>query len=293
MNPSLRQLRAFVAVARAGSFTQAAKALHLSQPALTVQVRQLEEALGTPLFDRNTRAVRLTRIGADLLPQLERLQEQLDAVVGEVRELAAGQRGLVRLACIPSFAASALPEAIAAFRGQHPNAAFALKDVNWGRVMAMVRADEVDFGIGDMPSPAPDLEFLPILQDRMQVIHPVRHPVGAMKRVTLARLAQFPMVMMDRDTSARRTIDEAFAAAGCYPPCACEVMYMSTAVAMVRAGLGFTILPASAIEWKAHRGLSARLIDDPAFVRRVGVIRKPGRTMAPVSRAFVATLLGR
>lgn len=290
MNPTLRQIRSFVAVSRLGSFTQAAKELHLSQPALTVQIRQLEEILGLPLFDRNTRSVQPTRAGRELAPQLERLQEELETVLAQTREQAKGQRGVVRLACIPSFAASALPDAITAFRSKHPQITFSLKDANWSRMVAMVRSGEVDFGVGDKATIEPDLEFTEVLEDRMQVIYRKGHPVAAMRKVTMARLAEHSMVMMDPETSARHTIDSAFAAAGCYPSRACEVMYMATAVAMVRAGLGYAILPASAIEWRAHPGLAVRSIDEPAFVRRVGVIRKPGRSLPPQSEAFAQTL---
>ena len=292
MNPTLRQIRSFVSVARLGSFTQAAKHLHLSQPALTVQIRQLEDMLGVQLFDRNTRSVALTRTGAELVPQLERLQEEMDAVLAQTRDVAAGRRGVVRLACIPSFASSRLPDAISAFRQQHPHITFSLKDANWTRVVAMVRSGEVDFGVADLTAAEPDLEFLPVMEDRMQVIYPATHPIATMKKVTLAALAQYPMVMMDPDTSARHTIDGAFASAGCYPTRACEVMYMATAVAMVRAGLGFTILPASAIEWRAHVGLAVRRIDEPAFLRRLGLIKRAGRSLPPASEAFMRELLG-
>lgn len=292
MNPTLRQIRSFVAVSRLGSFTQAAKELHLSQPALTVQIRQLEDGLGVALFDRNTRSVELTRVGCELAPQLERLQEELELVLTQAREQGRGRRGIVRLACIPSFAASVLPDAITAFRQAHPHIAFALKDANWSRVVAMVRSGEVDFGVGDKATIEPDLEFIQVMDDRMQVVHRQDHPIASLEKVTLAGLAEYPMVMMDPDTSARHTIDEAFAEAGCYPVRACEVMYMATAVAMVRAGLGFTILPASAIEWRAHDGLAVRRIDEPAFVRRLGLIKKPGRTMPPASEAFMHVLLG-
>ena len=88
MNISLRQIRAFIVVARFSSFTRAADLLHLTQPALTVQIRQLEQALGVKLFDRNTRAVELTRIGRELLPVLERLLGEFDAVVVSTREMA-------------------------------------------------------------------------------------------------------------------------------------------------------------------------------------------------------------
>src|SRR4051794_24847997 len=118
MNATLRQIRSFVVLAERGSFTQAAAMLHISQPALTVQIRELEQHLQVQLFDRNTRSVRLTRVGRELLPKLERLQEELDSVLADTRDVASGRRGIVRIACMTSFAASGLPAAIAAFRAR-------------------------------------------------------------------------------------------------------------------------------------------------------------------------------
>lgn len=294
MNATLRQIRSFVVLAASASFTRAAAVLHISQPALTVQIRQLEEALGVQLFDRNTRSVRLTRVGRELLPKLERVQDELGAVLADTKEVAAGRRGVVRLACMTSFAASGLPAAIAAFRREHPQIGFTIRDAVWSHVIAMVRSDEVDFGIGDRVAAEPDLEFLPILEDRMHVVFTAGHPVEKMRGITLKRLSEFPMVMLDPQTSTRGLIDAAFAAAGCAPPPrACEVMFLSTAVAMVRAGLGITILPSTAIEWRAHEGLRSRAIAETAFQRQVGVFRREGRTLPPASAEFVDMLTRR
>src|SRR5215218_2205827 len=123
MDLSLRQLRAFVSVAHLKSFTRAASVLHLSQPALTVQIRRLEEALAVRLLDRNTRAVELTRVGRDLVPVFQRLLRELDTldtVVIDTRDLAARRYGVVRVAALPSVAAGVLPDAIAAFQEANP-----------------------------------------------------------------------------------------------------------------------------------------------------------------------------
>src|SRR5450755_1168429 len=106
MDLNLRQIRAFVSVAQLKSFTRAAGLLHLSQPALTVQIRKLEEALKSRLLDRNSRSVELTRIGRELLPLLQRTLHDLDAVVVDTHARSAGRLGTVRVASLPSFAAS-------------------------------------------------------------------------------------------------------------------------------------------------------------------------------------------
>ena len=120
MDLSLRQIRAFVSVAHLKSFTRAASVLHLSQPALTVQIRRLEDALAVRLLDRNTRTVELTRVGRELAPVFQRLLRELDTVVIDTRDLAAKRYGVVRIAALPFVAAGPLPDAIADFPRSQP-----------------------------------------------------------------------------------------------------------------------------------------------------------------------------
>jgi len=147
MDVSLRQVRSFLAVARVKSFTGAASVLHVTQPALTVQIRRLEEALGVTLFDRDTRSVELTRVARDLLPPFERALQDFDAAVGSARDIATQARGIVRLAALPSVAAGILPDAILQFRQQRPNVMFDLRDVIAGQVLTLVQSEQVDFGV--------------------------------------------------------------------------------------------------------------------------------------------------
>src|SRR5258706_13451301 len=123
MNINLRQVRSFVVVAGAGSFTRAARLLHISQPALTVQIRQLEGALGLKLFDRNTRQLDLTPLGKELLPTFERLVRDFDSVTESARQLAAGVPGVVHVPALPSISSSLMPAAIPALRKGHPGIA--------------------------------------------------------------------------------------------------------------------------------------------------------------------------
>jgi DNA-binding transcriptional LysR family regulator len=290
MDLSLRQVRAFVTVARVKSFTRAAVLLHVAQPTLTVQIRRLEEDLAVKLFDRNPRSVELTRMGRDLLPVFERLVNDLDGVLVDVREQAAGRRGLVRIAALPSAAASILPDAIRTFRERHPGADFRLKDVIASRVMAMVRAEEVELGIMGGDAGSSDVETLFVFEDHMQVVFPDGHPIGAAERVTPEVLARYPLVMMDPETSVRAIVDSGFRAAGLVPNTACEATYMMTAIGMVQAGLGLTILPASAREIRTDPKLSCRPIAGAQFARRVSLIGKAGRTLSPLGAAFAAHL---
>jgi DNA-binding transcriptional LysR family regulator len=289
MNANLRHVRAFLAVARHGSFTRAAHELHVSQPALTVQIRQLESSLGLQLFDRNTRSVEITRAGRELAGKLERLQVEFDEVLAEARDMAAGQRGVVRLACLQSFAATVLPQAIARFQQRHPQVVFSVKDASGGRTQDMVRDGAVDFGVADLPAHEPQLEFTPLLCARLHAVLPPGHELEKSRRITLARLGKYPLILMDRETRARALVDAAFAAAGVKPTGSCEVVALSTALAMVRYGAGVTVLPVSARD--AHAGVSIRPIADHGVPRWIGLLRRSGRSLPPASEAFIGSLL--
>src|SRR3954471_3893598 len=292
MDLSLRQIRAFVSAAHLQSFTRAASLLHLSQPALTVQIRRLEEALGVKLLDRNSRTVELTRVGRELAPVLQRLQRELDSVVIDTRDLAAKRHGVVRIAALPSVAAGLLPDAIAAFREANPRVNFVLKDVIASRVLSLVRTEEVDLGIMGGELVEPGIEVICTAQDRIHVVFPAEPPIGTVPEVTLDVLASHPLILMDPDTSVRAIVDGVFIAAGRLPIPACEATYMMTAVGMVRAGLGLAILPASAREVRAEPSSRSRPIDEPGFERPVLVIKKAGRTLPPMSESFLAQLKG-
>ena len=290
MDVSLRQVRSFLAVARVKSFTGAASVLHLTQPALTVQIRRLEEALGVTLFDRDTRSVELTRVARDLLPPFERALQDFDAAVGSARDIATQARGIVRLAALPSVAAGILPDAILQFRQQRPNVMFDLRDVIAGQVLTLVQSEQVDFGVMGGVIKAVDVETVFEAQDRLHVVYPKGHRVARLKKIKPVALSEFPLILMQRDTSVRAVVDAGFHAAGLIPKATCEAIYMMTAVGMVRAGLGLTILPGSAREIRAEPGLLSKPIDDPRFTRPVSIIKRSGRTLPPMSEAFLEHL---
>ena len=290
MEVSLRQVRSFLAVARVKSFTGAASVLHVTQPALTVQIRRLEEALGVTLFDRDTRSVELTRVARDLLPPFERALQDFDAAVGSARDIATQARGIVRLAALPSVAAGILPDAILQFRQQRPNVMFDLRDVIAGQVLTLVQSEQVDFGVMGGVIKAVDVETVFEAQDRLHVVYPKGHRVARLKKIKPVALSEFPLILMQRDTSVRAVVDAGFHAAGLIPKATCEAIYMMTAVGMVRAGLGLTILPGSAREIRAEPGLLSKPIDDPRFTRPVSIIKRSGRTLPPMSEAFLEHL---
>lgn len=291
MGPNFAQIRSFLAIAKHGSFTRAARALNLSQPALTVQIRQLEDVLNVRVLDRNTRTVQVTRIGKELVPVFERILNELDSVVGGVKKLASKSHGIVRLACLPSFAETILPAAIVKFRGRHPSIQFVLKDGVGRKIVQLVKTDAVDFGIAAGQINDPEMETSVLTQDRIHAIYLAPHPLERERKITAESLINYPLIMMDEDSTVRQVVDRALLNLRLTVKPAIEATYMSTAVGMARARLGVALLPSTAIEAHGLGRLRSRPIEGKYFRRSIFVVRKKGRSLPPASESFLSTLM--
>lgn len=286
MNVTLRQLQAFCAVARLGSFTKAAAALHTTQPALSVQIGQLEDSLGLRLFDRTTRAVGITRVGQDLLPRAERTLAELSELVASATGLGTKSSGRVLVAALPSVASSFMPEAIAGFQRQFPGVSVVLRDALGASINDVVNSGEVDFGISGPPPADAHLQFTPLGSDEMVAVSLGRIASAAKgKRISIDDLEKHSLILMSRESTVRRIVEEAFAASGRLAAPVHEPAFMATAIAMVRAGLGVAILPSSAAEVRAAKDLVAHRIASRAMGRRIGIISRRG-TLSPAAEEF-------
>lgn len=290
MTVKLKPLHAFSVLARAGNFTRAAARLHVSQPALTVQIHGLEAALGARLFDRNTRDVRLTGIGAAILPAVERLLLDIETLSAHTRELSTGKIGLVRVAALPSISSTVLPRAIARLRQTHPGIAVRLVDTLAQKIFAAVRAEEVDIGIGVFGTLDRDMTFAPLLVDDLVAVMAPDHPLASRARLRIEDLAAEPLIMMDSQSSVRAMVEDVLMRVKAHAAPAYEVTYISTAVGLARAGLGVTLLPTSTIEIETLAGLVRRRISTPGLRRHVGVLRLAGRTPSPAVEIFLEAL---
>lgn len=282
MNVSFRQLRAFVSVAEGASFTRASELLHLSQPALSYTIRKLEESLGLQLLARNTRTVELTPAGQHFLAQARRMIRDMDDAVRDAKETVALTRGEIRLAALPTAAASFLPEAIAAFTREHPGIDFRLRDGRAGEVLGWVRNGEVDAGISSSPDDSSGLSFEPLLDDNLVLL--VRDE-GQRK----ARWKRLPYIALAPDTSIRPLADAALKHLNVTPLPAWEVAHMSSAVALVREGLGFSLLPASCASVFNIDRCIAVPIEQPAR-RSIGLLEMRPVSRSPSLSAFMSFL---
>lgn len=290
MSADLRQLRVFVAVARLGNFTRAAERLNLSQPSLSLHMRQLEKSLGVRLLDRSTRAVSLTRAGEDFLPVAERLLEDFQQAVRSVADLAEHRRGRIVVSVLPSVAADLLPRALAALREQHPGIAVSIRDEVAEQIVARVRSGEADFGVGAMDGLEPDIAGVALFRDELVAVMPHEHPLVRVAKPSWRALARYPFVAMSRDSSVRRLTDQAFAQSGLTTAPAYEAKYMSSAIGLVGQGLGVAALPSSARLMVEQAGLRHARLTDPVMRRQIGVLSRQGRSLSPAAEALVAIL---
>ncbi len=287
-NPSLRHLEAFVAIARLGSFTKAARHLNLSQSALTVQVRQLEETLGVRLLDRNTRSVSPTRIGRELFPRVERLLREIDSVVLNAHEISARNRGIVTVAGLPSICASLAPKVVARFKEAYPGITVIIRDTVAQRVIELVKSEEADFGIGSFDDRDTELAVTHLFSDRMSILLPPGHPSKGRGEMKLEELTTVPLIVMDSHSGVRRLTTAALETAGICETPAYEVTYMSTAIGLVQSGLGAAILPSSAVEGGQAGTCQVR---KTSLKRRIGIIQKAGRSLSPASTTFLRSIV--
>ncbi len=284
------QLRAFVAVAAAKNFTRAAEVLGLSQPALTTRIRQFEEALGIKVFDRSARGVELTSAGREILPHFSRLLNEFELAITDAKNYATGKQGAIRVACLPSCAATLLPEWIVKFREMNGASPILVRDAINTRINSMVRDNLVDFGIAMAETGQFDLDSTHLFRDKLCIVYPKHHPLEINNNPSVAEIAAFPIILMGKGSSVRDTVERGFASTGMPIRRVCEANYMSTAVAMVKAGLGITILPSTASELQTN-GIFSQPIKDPAFEREIVLLKRKDAVLSSAAMNFVNILI--
>jgi len=287
MNVTLRQLRAFLAVARTGSFTLAAESLYITQSALSGLVKELEQTLGTRLLDRSTRRVYLTEIGERIQPLLSGVLHDLDDVLKQAVDQRDMKTGQLRVAASQLLASTLMPDLIAAFQARHPRIHVRLVDTPVESVMARVFAGEVEIGIGPEREPNSDITSVRLFDGPFMAVLPPGHPLARHKRLGWVDLAAYPVVSL-RGQFTDRLIQDLRAAAPTllFAPTT-EVTYMSTALAMVKAGLGVGLCIPYASALVDAYGLRMQPLAAPRLYRSFEAFTRRGRTLSPAARHFL------
>jgi DNA-binding transcriptional LysR family regulator len=290
MNITLRQLRAFVALADTGSFTDAATRLHVTQSALSGLIKELEQTLGLQVVNRSTRKVSLSEVGREFYPLVARLLQDLDGALDTIADLKALKRGLVRIAAPQLMSASVLPEVIASFKQQYPDIEIRLLDCMVEHVLSKVHSGEVDFGVGPERESSADIEAKTLFEIPFVVVFRPDHPLNKKKRVTWDDALRYPVIALKGEFTHRLRVDlhdslhdEALNPAN-------EVGFMTTAFAMVSAGLGVTTcLPYASSLIRLHH-LQSRPLQDPMVRRKFFVFTRRDRPLSPAAAQFSAYL---
>jgi LysR family carnitine catabolism transcriptional activator len=286
MNVTLRQLQAFVAVAQHGQFALAADRLHVTPSALSMLIRQLEEQTGARLFDRHTRLVRLTEIGAEFLPVARKVLADLDSALSQSRELTALRRGRVSLATSTVLAATVMPEAIRRFGASWPGITVVLRDVVEQDIKRLLRAGDVDIGVGTALHADADVDEETLLSDRLVALLPHDHTLASRREISWRELAAQPLIALAQGSPLRALADQALAAADATAQPAYEVGFSSTVISMVAAGLGVAALPVNARQLTPKVRIAVRPLVRPVVPRRVCLFKPRDRGLSPAAEAF-------
>lgn len=291
-NITLKQLRAFCAVAGHGSFTMAANQLGLSQPALTMIIRQLEEEAGVSLFDRTTRRVTLSAEGEEFLPTATRLLGDFELAVDDLQKLANQRRGRVGVASVSSVATEIMPPAVREFRKLYPMMSLHLVDDSSGGVCRRVRRNEVDFGLASRDSQDPELDFTLALRDPLGLVGRADHPLmKSSKPLSWHELEGCEILGLGADTGPGQALLQLQSMPNSLRSPKLEVSNASALDAMLYSGLGVAVLPALAYRAGHRKPLRFRPIGEPTLMRSVYFVSRKMRSISRAAEAFKAIVL--
>jgi DNA-binding transcriptional LysR family regulator len=281
----LRHLRYFVAVAETQNFGRAAARLAISQPPLSRQIQAFEGELGTRLFARTTRGVRLTAAGAALLPEARRLLRHADALAANARHLGEGDIGTVRVGFISTASYNVLPRVLPEFHRRRPGVRLLLQEATSEALGALLREDELDVGLVVPPLFEPGCRYATLLREPLLAALPARRRWP--RRVPLASLAREPFILFPRKAGIGLydVIVGFCRAAGFTPRIEQEAIQMPTIVSLVAAGMGVALVPASLRQMR-RTGVVYRPLAETSPLMEVGLAWREGET-EPAVAAFV------
>ena len=291
MNLTLRQLRALAAVAEFGSFTAAARKLHLTQAAMSILVRELEGELGIRVLDRTTRRVHLTDAGREFLPTVLRIFNELNSGIAGVASLRDKKSGFVRVAAPQLMACTLMPQVMARFNQRFPDIRIQVIDTSPEQTVDRVLSGEVELAIAlDTPTGV-ELTKQPIFEDQHLLVCRPDHPLAARRRLRWRDLTSYPFIAPTRDFLRGLTAELLLADPTVSILPVHEVSYMTTAIGMVAAGLGVTACPSYSWRLVKGYGLAMRPVSEPVFSRQVSVYNLANRSLSPAAASFHEVLV--
>jgi len=287
----LRQLEIIRAIAETGSFTAAGEKLHVSQSAISRQILLLEDELGEPVFHRIGRRIRISQAGESLLQLSHRVFRDMQDTVSAISDTRESLRGSIGLVGGMTVCLYVFPALLAEVRRLHPTLDMRVTVGSTQRSIALLRSGAGDLGLLTLPIDASDLVSVPLLQEELLLVTYPAHPLAAKKRIVPADLDVEPFVLFESGSITRRLVEEFFGRERITPPIIMETENVEIIKAMVRSGLGISIIPwqAAAADVRTHQLFCSR-IAGVSLVRQTGWLypkmsRLP-RAVTEVMRVF-------
>tara|TARA_B110001454_G_C12669683_1_gene413186 strand:- start:220 stop:1119 length:900 start_codon:yes stop_codon:yes gene_type:complete len=287
MNVTIKQMRAFLAVVEVNSFAEACELLHISQPALSIAIKNLEETVGGKLLARSTRTLALTPEGELFLPVAKRLLADFDNAFIELHELFSLQRGNLSLAAMPSFASTHLPQHLLSFNKSYPYIKIKIHDVIAEDAVAMVQAGKVEFAISFDPDTSGDLNFEALFSDKFIAALPKKHELMKVNQVKWQHLVKHPFIALQRPSSIRLLMDNMLAEQNIFLNVEFETNQLATVVQMVASGLGISAIPSLYKQQLKALNLEYTELASPTINRRVGIITRRRYPLSQTAQAFI------
>jgi len=283
----IQNLRAFLLVAESGSFSLAARKLHLTQPAVSKRVAQLEEELGTPLFDRIGRTVRTTEAGDALLPHARAIQRELQAAEQSVRDLAGEVGGHLRLATSHHVGLHRLPPVLSYFSNSFPAVHLDIDFMDSEQAYELTLRGEVELAVVTLsPAPVPNCITRAIWLDPLDFMVQAGHELSRRRDVDLGELSRHPAILPGLNTYTGQIVKNLFDRRGLPVDIAIATNYLETIRMMAAVGLGWTVLPRS----MRDQSLVTLPVRDARIERTLGVVHHEGRSLSRAAGAFIDAL---
>lgn len=284
MRINFKLLSTFLAVAENASFREAAEQVHLSLPAVSMQIKDLEEQLGVALFHRTTRRVELTREGQQLMISTRKAMAELEGALGQIQQAVDVLQGHLSFACVPTVAGTTLPRLLTDFARRYPGISVRVRELTHPDLVEAVRRREVDFGIGPQPEKEGDLQYQPIFVDGYVALLPASEASANNGEITLHELVKLPLLTLGT-SQFQQHLQRVLTEEGLMLDRHYEFTHVSTLIAMAEAGLGVAVLPGIAAP--VDGVLKTVRIVRPDMSRTIAVITIRGHSLSPSAARFV------
>ena len=286
MHLTLRQLKVFEAVARHSSYTRAAEELHLTQPAVSMQIKQLEESAGLPLFEQLGKKIYLTPAGQEMHHYCRAIAQQLEEVDRVMEEMKGMKRGRLVIA-VASTANYFAPRLLATFSQRYPRITISLDVTNREGLLGHLDANDTDMVVMGRPPEGLDLVAEPFTENPLVVIAPPDHPLANAERIPLEWLQQETFVVRERGSGTRTAMERFFAEKGIRLSTGMEMSSNEAIKQAVQAGLGLGIVSIHTLELELEtRRLAVLDVESFPILRHWYVVHRQGKRLSPVAQLF-------